>query len=89
MREERDAALAMDAATFRKLGHRLVDHVAEFLESLPRRPVTHDQSPPGVRAVEFAFARFSAMIRIRACWARSADAAMAWVTPLEDLTSGI
>jgi glutamate/tyrosine decarboxylase-like PLP-dependent enzyme len=50
MREERDAALAMDAATFRKLGHRLVDHVAEFLESLPRRPVTHDQSPPGVRA---------------------------------------
>jgi len=31
----RDAALAMDGATFRTLGHRLVDQVAEFLESLP------------------------------------------------------
>ena len=50
MREARDAALAMDAATFRELGHRLVDQLAEFLESLPRRPVTHDQSPSDVRA---------------------------------------
>jgi glutamate/tyrosine decarboxylase-like PLP-dependent enzyme len=50
MSEERDAALAMDAATFRELGYRLVDQLAEFLESLPRRPVTHDQSPSAVRA---------------------------------------
>ena len=29
----RDAPLEIDGATFRKLGHRLVDQVAEFLES--------------------------------------------------------
>ena len=41
--------LAMDAATFRKLGHRLVDQLAEFLESLPLGPVTRDESPSVVR----------------------------------------
>jgi hypothetical protein len=46
----RHAALAMDAATFRTLGHRLVDQLAELLESMPRGPVTHDESPSAVRA---------------------------------------
>jgi glutamate/tyrosine decarboxylase-like PLP-dependent enzyme len=45
----RNAPLAMDAATFRKLGHRLVEQVAEFLESMPLGPVTHDESPSAVR----------------------------------------
>jgi len=45
----RHAPLAMDAATFRKLGHRLVDQLAEFLESLPRGPVTRDEAPSVVR----------------------------------------
>jgi aromatic-L-amino-acid/L-tryptophan decarboxylase len=45
----RNAALAMDGATFRRLGHRLVDQVAEFLESLPQTPVTYDESPSAVR----------------------------------------
>ena len=45
----RHAPLAMDAATFRKLGHRLVDQVAGFLESLPSGPVTRDESPSIVR----------------------------------------
>jgi aromatic-L-amino-acid/L-tryptophan decarboxylase len=45
----RHAPLAMDAATFRALGHRLVDQVAEFLESMPRRPVTRGESPSAVR----------------------------------------
>ncbi len=45
----RRAPLAMDAATFRTLGHRLVDKVAGFLESLPHRRVTHDESPSMVR----------------------------------------
>jgi aromatic-L-amino-acid decarboxylase len=40
----------MDAATFRALGHRLVDQLAGFLESLPRGPVTRDESPSAVRA---------------------------------------
>lgn len=45
----RHAPLAMDAATFRTLGHRLVDNIAGFLESLPLRPVTRDESPSAVR----------------------------------------
>ena len=45
----RHAPLAMDAATFRSLGHRLVDQVAGFLESLPLGPVTRDESPSAVR----------------------------------------
>ncbi|MQA30924.1 MAG: aspartate aminotransferase family protein, partial [Luteitalea sp.] len=39
----------MDAATFRVLGHRLVDQLADFLESVPRRPVTHNESPSAIR----------------------------------------
>ena len=45
----RQSPLAMDSATFRALGHRLVDQLAELLESVPRRPVTHDESPSAVR----------------------------------------
>jgi aromatic-L-amino-acid/L-tryptophan decarboxylase len=45
----RHAPLAMDAATFRKLGHRLVDQLAGFLESLPFGPLTRDESPSVVR----------------------------------------
>jgi aromatic-L-amino-acid/L-tryptophan decarboxylase len=45
----RHAPIAMDAATFRALGHRLVDQVAEYLEALPRGPVTRDESPSAVR----------------------------------------
>ena len=45
----RHAQLTMDVAMFRKLGHRLVDQVAGFLESLPLGPVTRDESPSMVR----------------------------------------
>ena len=45
----RRAALAMDAATFRDVGHRLVDRIAESLEAIPRGPVTRDASPSAVR----------------------------------------
>ena len=48
--DARHVPLAMDSATFRALGHRLVDQVAEFLESIPRGPVTRDESPSAVRA---------------------------------------
>ena len=46
----RTSPLAMDAVTFRALGHRLVDSLADFLESLPRRPITRNESPSEVRA---------------------------------------
>jgi aromatic-L-amino-acid decarboxylase len=46
----RHAPLAMDGATFRALGHRLVDQLAQLLESMPHGPVTHDESPSAVRA---------------------------------------
>jgi aromatic-L-amino-acid/L-tryptophan decarboxylase len=45
----RRSALAMDAAVFRALGHRLVDQLAELLESVPRGPVTRDEPPSAVR----------------------------------------
>lgn len=45
----RDSPIAMDAETFRLLGHRLVDQVAALLESLPLGPVTRDESPSAVR----------------------------------------
>jgi hypothetical protein len=45
----RQSPLAMDSATFRALGHRLIDQLAGLLESVPRRPVTHDESPSAVR----------------------------------------
>lgn len=46
----RTAPLAMDAGTFRDLGHRLVDQIAASLEAIPQGPVTRDESPSAVRA---------------------------------------
>lgn len=45
----RHAPLAMDAETFKALGHRLVDQLGALLASVPARPVTRDQSPSAVR----------------------------------------
>jgi glutamate/tyrosine decarboxylase-like PLP-dependent enzyme len=39
----------MDAATFRALGHQLVDEVAALLAGVPAGPVTKDRTPAGVR----------------------------------------
>jgi len=46
---ERRSALAMEPATFRAIGHRLVDDLAELLASVPQRPVTPGESPADVR----------------------------------------
>jgi aromatic-L-amino-acid decarboxylase len=44
------APLQMSAQEFRALGKQLVDRVAEFLESIPGRPLTRNESPREVRA---------------------------------------
>ncbi|HSR71933.1 MAG TPA: aminotransferase class V-fold PLP-dependent enzyme [Kiloniellales bacterium] len=53
-RARRDAtpatpALEMEPEAFRRLGHELVDTIADFLESVPRRPAAPDVSPRAVR----------------------------------------
>jgi glutamate/tyrosine decarboxylase-like PLP-dependent enzyme len=48
-REEREAPLEMAPDAFRALGHRLVDQIASFLESLPKRPILPNETPADVR----------------------------------------
>ncbi len=45
----RQAALAIDAATFRSLGHDLVDQLATLIAAVPDGPVTRDRTPAGVQ----------------------------------------
>jgi glutamate/tyrosine decarboxylase-like PLP-dependent enzyme len=45
----RHSPLELDTATFRALGHRLVDQLAASLDALPRGPVTRDEAPSLVR----------------------------------------
>jgi glutamate/tyrosine decarboxylase-like PLP-dependent enzyme len=47
----RNAPLEMGPEEFRALGYRLVDRVAEFLGSLPSRPVSPNESPREIRAI--------------------------------------
>ena len=49
--EQRQSPLAMGAGEFRLLGHQTVDRVADFLDSLARRPVTTGESPQQIREV--------------------------------------
>ena len=50
-RRSRTAPLEMSANEFREAGHRLVDVIAAFLESLPSRPVTRDETPTALRSL--------------------------------------
>lgn len=47
---QRKAPLNMQADEFRRLGHHLVDRIADLLDSLPMRPVTTGESPEAIRA---------------------------------------
>jgi len=46
----RSAPLEMDAATFRRLGHALIDQLADALAVVPDGPVTPSEAPSAVRA---------------------------------------
>src|SRR5687768_11246106 len=48
---QRDAPIDIEAAEFRRLGHDLVDRIAELLETLPDRRVTAGLTPADVRAL--------------------------------------
>jgi glutamate/tyrosine decarboxylase-like PLP-dependent enzyme len=45
----REAPLEIHSDEFRKLGRQLVDQIAEFLDGLPQRPVTTEESPQAIR----------------------------------------
>jgi aromatic-L-amino-acid/L-tryptophan decarboxylase len=49
--EKRASPLAISAEEFRIAGHRLVDRIAAFFDSLPQRPVTPGETPSAVRDV--------------------------------------
>lgn len=45
----REAPLEIHGDRFRKLGHELVDEIANFFDGLPQRPVTTAESPQAIR----------------------------------------
>ena len=49
MNKQRTAPIEMKAEDFRAIGHHLVDRIADFLDSLPTRPVTTGEAPPAIR----------------------------------------
>lgn len=50
LRRSRDTPLDLSPEEFRRLGHRLVDRVADLLGTLAERPVTPAETPGAVRA---------------------------------------
>ena len=49
MNKQRIAPIEMKSDNFRAIGHHLVDRIADFLDSLPTRPITTGEAPPAIR----------------------------------------
>jgi len=47
----RQSPLEMNGNTFRTLGHDLVDQIADFLDSLPQKPVTRETTPAKLQQI--------------------------------------
>lgn len=47
---DRHAAVEVDPEEFRAIGHEVVNELADFLATLPQRPVARDEAPAQVRA---------------------------------------
>ncbi|HSB94160.1 MAG TPA: pyridoxal-dependent decarboxylase, partial [Flavitalea sp.] len=45
MNQERHSLINLSKEEFKQAGHQLIDEIAEFLDSLPRRPVTYGDTP--------------------------------------------
>ena len=48
---QRSAPLDMSGDTFRAAGHDLVNRIADWLDAMPKGPVTHDEAPSAIRAL--------------------------------------
>lgn len=46
---QREAPLEMRSDEFRTLGYKMIDRIADFLDSLPKRPVTSGEAPSKIR----------------------------------------
>ncbi len=49
MSEKRTSPIEMDKDSFRKIGHELVDSIAEFIDGIEQRPVTTDKNAQELR----------------------------------------
>ncbi len=49
--DQRFSPLEMSPSEFRAIGHRLVDQIAEFLATVPNRPVAPGESPAVIRGI--------------------------------------
>jgi aromatic-L-amino-acid decarboxylase len=49
--DNRKAPLEMGPGEFRRIGHRLIDDIADFLDSLPRHPVTSGATAKSIRSI--------------------------------------
>lgn len=51
MKKQRSTPIEMGSETFRKIGHQLIDSVADFLDNIPGKPVTPGETPDEVQQV--------------------------------------
>lgn len=51
MSNNRETPIELSAADFKKIGHQLIDIIADFINSIEKRPVTTGESPKQLQAV--------------------------------------